>query len=146
MTGRILATLQFALCLALVAAGYGDWGQQPALWLPTAAGIAILSLGLWAMRQTTGTVKITPEPAAGTPLCERGIYRLIRHPMYAGLLLGFAPFGAASESPPWGWGLWLGLLAVLLGKMRIEETLLAEQIAEYQEYMHRTKRLLPFVW
>lgn len=146
MTGRVLVALQFGFCFALIAVGGGEWVRQPWLWPLAALGIVVAALGVRAMRAATGTLKMTPAPAAGTKLCECGIYRYIRHPMYAGQLLGLATFALVCDSPGLGWGLWLGLLLVLMAKMRIEETLLAEQIADFPDYMRRTKRLVPLLW
>ena len=90
----------------------------------------------------TSTVAITPEQ----PLIEAGPYRLIRHPAYTGVLITLLGFGLCYTN-------WLSLLVIvgcaLLGfsyRIRVEEHVLKAHLGQrYQEYMRRTKRLIPFV-
>ncbi len=72
---------------------------------------------------------------------------LVAQPVgYAGLLVMFLGFGLSFAN-------WLSLL-VLMGcaliglsyRIRVEERVLQEHLGQrYQEYMRRTKRLIPFV-
>ena len=90
----------------------------------------------------TTTVAIAPEQT----VIEAGPYRLIRHPSYTGILLILLGFGLSLTN-------WLSLLVMmvcaLIGfsyRIRVEEHALQEQLGQrYQEYMRRTKRLIPFV-
>lgn len=79
----------------------------------------------------------------GHELIERGPYRRIRHPIYAGLLLLF--LGNAILV-----GDWRGLLAVAIvfasfwRKLRLEERWLGQHFgAPYLAYVQRTKALIP---
>jgi protein-S-isoprenylcysteine O-methyltransferase Ste14 len=86
-----------------------------------------------------------PRPIAGAPLVESGAYRLIRHPIYSGLVLAAI-----------GWGLvtcsilaiaTAGLLFLLLAaKSHREEAWLAAIHPEYGAYQQRTKRLIPWIY
>jgi protein-S-isoprenylcysteine O-methyltransferase Ste14 len=113
-------------------------------------GVALVSIGL-AFRLYAITVLgryFTPSVTvvADQKLVEDGPYKLIRHPAYTGLLIMFLGFGLGSTN-------WLSLLALmgcaLLGlsyRIYVEEhALLAHLGLPYQEYMQRTKRLIPFV-
>ena len=90
----------------------------------------------------TSTVAITPDQ----PLIEAGPYRLIRHPAYTGVLITLLGFGLCYTN-------WLSLLVIvgcaLIGfsyRIRVEERVLKAHLGQrYQEYMRRTKRLIPFV-
>ena len=144
--GKILMTLQIVFCTLLFGAGLRGLIGTPLLWPATVLGIAISSAGVWSMQKTTNRIRITPEPYQGTPLCDRGIYHYIRHPMYSGLLITFAMFAIACHSWWKGGGIWLGLAIVLWGKIRIEERLLSEHLSGYREYRTRTKSLIPYVW
>jgi protein-S-isoprenylcysteine O-methyltransferase Ste14 len=85
-----------------------------------------------------------PRAIAGAPLIESGAYRLIRHPIYSGLVLGAI-----------GWGLVTGsilaigaagLLSLLLAaKSHREEVWLVAIHPEYGAYQQRTKRLIPWI-
>jgi protein-S-isoprenylcysteine O-methyltransferase Ste14 len=77
---------------------------------------------------------------------EKGPYRFVRHPSYAGVLITFIGLGLAVQS--------LGALLLLLVvfgvsfgyRMYVEErTLLSELGQDYASYMKRTKRLIPFL-
>ncbi|HEY8326292.1 MAG TPA: isoprenylcysteine carboxylmethyltransferase family protein [Ktedonobacterales bacterium] len=99
---------------------------------------AIHTLGAWF----TTAVAISPQQA----VVDSGPYRLIRHPSYTGILVTFCGFALTCVN-------WLSLLLILAGaliglgyRIRVEERTLREQLgAPYQEYMRRTKRLIPYV-
>ena len=90
----------------------------------------------------TTTVAIAPEQ----PVIETGPYRFIRHPSYTGFLITLLGLGLSLTN-------WLSLLVImgcaLLGvsyRIHVEEHVLKAQLGQrYQEYMRRTKRLIPFV-
>jgi protein-S-isoprenylcysteine O-methyltransferase Ste14 len=113
-------------------------------------GVAIFAAGgvlrLWPVfvlgRRFSGLVAIQ----SGHTLVTTGIYRLIRHPSYLGLLLtalGWA-FGFRS-----GVGLLLLALLIppLLCRIHAEERLLDMQFGEgYRAYAKRTSRLIPRIY
>ena len=113
-------------------------------------GVALVYAGL-AFRLYAITVLgryFTPSVAvvADQQVVEDGPYKFIRHPAYTGLLVMFLGFGLSSTN-------WLSLLALmgcaLIGlsyRIHVEERVLQEHLGHrYQEYMQRTKRLIPFV-
>ncbi|MGH8160559.1 MAG: methyltransferase family protein, partial [Gammaproteobacteria bacterium] len=70
-----------------------------------------------------------------------------RHPSYSGTLVTIVGFGLATTN-------WLSLLLVLacslVGysyRVHVEEQALCDALGEaYRDYMHRTRRFIPFVW
>ena len=80
------------------------------------------------------------------PVIQKGPYRFVRHPSYTGGIIMFAGISLAL-------GTWLGVVIGTLSavvayayRIRIEEQALVETIgAPYADYMHRSKRLVPFV-
>lgn len=87
----------------------------------------------------SGLVAIQP----GHRLVTTGIYRVIRHPSYLGLLISTLGWGLAFRS---GIGVLLAglLFPPLLARIRAEEKLLRSQFgAEYDSYRTRTSRLIP---
>jgi len=75
-----------------------------------------------------------------------GLYAIVRHPMYVGVLVMFIP-------TPIALGSYLGLVPMatipLAIVMRIinEEKVLCRDLPGYKEYCQKTKyRLLPFIW
>jgi protein-S-isoprenylcysteine O-methyltransferase Ste14 len=93
-------------------------------------------------RRFTGLVAIQE----GHRLQTGGLYCLIRHPSYAGMLLYMAGYVLVFRC-------WLGLLlvagtlAVLVARMNAEEALLESEFGEeYKSYRRRTWRLVPWVY
>jgi len=80
-------------------------------------------------------------------LMQSGFYKYVRHPSYTGALLSFLGFGLSLNN-------WLSLAIVFLPtlfafihRMNIEEKVLTEQFGkQYQDYVSKTKRILPFVY
>jgi protein-S-isoprenylcysteine O-methyltransferase Ste14 len=76
----------------------------------------------------------------------RGIYSVIRHPSYLGLLVNSLGWGLAFRS---GVGVLLAAITIvpILARVRAEEALLCSQFgAEYDAYRSRTSRLLPGIF
>ncbi|MHB1432769.1 MAG: methyltransferase family protein [Streptosporangiaceae bacterium] len=112
-------------------------------------GLALLALGLgfavWA-RLHIGRNWGTPMTRKDEPeLVTSGPYRLVRHPIYSGILV--AGLGTA-VALSWLWLIAVALAAVYFGYSAIiEERYLAERFPDsYPEYQRSTKRLVPFVF
>jgi protein-S-isoprenylcysteine O-methyltransferase Ste14 len=89
------------------------------------------------------TPLITPRP--GSVLQEQGAYRLVRHPIYAGILL--MAFGWGFWSGGWLSLVYAGLLLLLFDrKARREEEILSAAFPGYAAYAARCKRLIPFIY
>lgn len=110
-------------------------------------GVGLFAVGgalrLWPVfvlgRRFSGLVAIQP----GHTLVTSGIYNVIRHPSYLGLLVNSLGWGLAFRS---GVGVLLALLLIppLLARIRAEERLLHTQFGdEYDAYRGRTSRLIP---
>jgi protein-S-isoprenylcysteine O-methyltransferase Ste14 len=83
------------------------------------------------------------EPTHGVLVTE-GPYRLIRHPIYAGVCLFVWAAAVSRHTPP------TFILAALVTigavtRMLCEEHLLAKHYPEYAEYARATKRIIPYV-
>jgi len=124
--------------------------QPSTVWMEVIGiGLALLgsTLFVWA-RRTLGThysghVSVKKEQE----LVQRGPYRLIRHPAYAGylwmalgLVLGYASF--------WGFvSILFILLPAVIYRIRVEDRLLAEHFGtQFEHYAQKTKRLIPGIW
>jgi protein-S-isoprenylcysteine O-methyltransferase Ste14 len=99
---------------------------------------AVFALG----RRFTGLVAIQEDHQLKTD----GLYRYIRHPSYAGMLLYMAGYMLVFRC--WlGLLLVAGMLAILVARMNAEEALLANEFGEeYASYRLRTWRLVPWVF
>jgi protein-S-isoprenylcysteine O-methyltransferase Ste14 len=75
-----------------------------------------------------------------------GLYTMVRHPMYLGVLIMYLPTPLALGSY---WGLIPMALLPLTLVLRImnEEKILCEKLEGYKDYCSKTRyRLIPFVW
>jgi protein-S-isoprenylcysteine O-methyltransferase Ste14 len=115
-------------------------------WLGVVLFAAGGALRIWPVfvlgRRFSGLVAIQP----GHTLVTRGIYGVIRHPSYLGLLVNSLGWALAFRS---GVGVLLTALTIppLVARIRAEERLLHTQFGdEYDAYRSRTSRLLPGIY
>lgn len=124
------------------------WPAPGRLWLRVAGGLAFAGgLGLLLAGGAGLGSQLTPfpRPVATGELRQDGVYGLVRHPIYGGVLLGL--LGWTLVSSP----LALAPLALACGffdaKRRREEAWLLEQFPGYPEYRERVpRRFLPYLW
>jgi protein-S-isoprenylcysteine O-methyltransferase Ste14 len=142
-----------AIGLVIGSASYGRDvpPAEPVGWLLRNGGLALVVAGgallFWGYveLQRARTFSIMPRPIAGGVLVESGPYRLVRNPIYSGLVVGSLGIAAARNSV-------LTLLAavvllvVLDLKRRREEVWLAARFPAYEAYRRRTKALIPFFY
>src|SRR5581483_11446024 len=117
-------------------------------WLPT-VGLVIYLAGL--MLAITGRIQLGKNWANiedatvlnQQVLVHEGVYRYIRHPIYAGDMLLLIGLELALNS-------WLVILTIVpmvifVRQALAEETLLAQSFADYAAYRQHTKRFIPFL-
>jgi protein-S-isoprenylcysteine O-methyltransferase Ste14 len=86
-----------------------------------------------------------PRPPAQADLQQRGVYALVRHPIYGGVMLLALAWSLFTS--PWALLPTIALAGLLLMKSRLEEHWLGERFPDYPEYARRVRhRFLPFVW
>lgn len=111
-----------------------------------ALGAAFLSVGFaihlgakLSLRRSFGLV------AANRGVRVGGLYRLVRHPMYAGYMLSHVGFLLSARSL-WNAVVYAGVWVLLIERIRAEERVLNEDPA-YREFRSRVRyRLLPGVF
>jgi protein-S-isoprenylcysteine O-methyltransferase Ste14 len=144
--------LWLATALGLTSAIACQWVPSARLGLPSGVvrglALALLLSGLiirWTAILTLGrlfTVDVAIQQDHA--LVQRGLYRLVRHPSYSGLLLAFLGLGLYFAN-------WLSLLllmapitlAVINRIAKEERALLLALGPSYAAYCARTKRLFP---
>ena len=86
-----------------------------------------------------------PHPKDDATLVLTGLYRLVRHPIYFGVIL--MAFGWALFVQGWLTLAYAVVLAVFFDiKTRREEVWLARRFPQYAEYRTRVRKLIPFIY
>lgn len=116
-------------------------------WVGIACMWAGLILRLWAVLTLGRFFRLVVLVQEGHRVVDRGPYRLLRHPSYAGTMLTLLGLGLALRSWP---GCAAAVLIPLIGyapRIIVEERALRDSLGDaYVRYSRRTRRLLPFVW
>ena len=138
-----LVVTQFVLLAVLIShtiSARRTAGLTHTVGLATAAvGVSVLG---GASLQLGRDLRVHPAPHASTALRTDGAYRLVRHPIYSGLLL-FAAGIAIVNGTLRGSAVSCGLGLLLAVKAHFEERLLARRFPEYAQYASRTPRFVP---
>jgi len=140
--------LQMALLGATGAAGFrGPRWPRAGRRARRRAGLALLgggaALAVWGARALGPALTPLPAPRPGTALRDAGPYRVVRHPIYTGLVAG--ALGAALLRRPLALVPAVALGPVLLAKSRREEAYLLDAVPGYADYRSRVPwRMVPF--
>ena len=127
---------------------FAEYSLRP--W-PLGAGVLCLAAGLWWLYRSHSDLgrywSVTLELRENHRLITQGVYRYVRHPMYAALFL--YSIGQALVLPNWIVGplnfVAFGILFAF--RIRAEERMMLETFGdEYAAYMARTKLLVPGIW
>ena len=153
VASRLLHVVPLALAFALL---WLDRVPGPVLndrlfpWTPWAfwAAALVTALGMlfsiWGRAHLGGNWSGIVTVKRDHELIVSGPYALVRHPIYAGLLVAFVGSALAR-------GEWRGVLAVVVAwaalwrKLRLEEQWMAERFGDrYLDYRRRVPALVPF--
>lgn len=125
----------------------------PSLDRPSAA-FRVLGGAVFAAGAVQGLLSLThlgkqltpyPRPVPGGDLVEGGLYGLVRHPIYGGVLL-IALGGALFDANPVAMLVALAFPPYFWAKSGHEERMLVEQYPGYAEYRLRVRRrMIPWV-
>jgi protein-S-isoprenylcysteine O-methyltransferase Ste14 len=127
---------------------FADYPVQPVLLV---TGIVASAASLWLFWRSHAdlgrnfSIKLVIREQHA--LVTTGVYRLIRHPMYASALLW--SLGQALLLPNWvtALGGLFGFCILYFGRVKREEMLMRKTFGtSYEDYMARTKRLVPHVY
>ena len=118
---------------------YLRWGLAAALGL---AGIVLILKGLLDLGRNLTPL---PYPKADGQLVRSGVYGLVRHPLYSGLI--FAAFSWVVSQFSLSHLIATAILFAFFDtKARREEAWLTQKYPEYSDYQQQVKRLIPGVY
>lgn len=143
--------------LALILLNIDSWFDRPLsfrqwvswILLVGSAGLAVEGVRLLRRAPRSGTRREATdlfEFERTTGLVTTGIYRFIRHPMYASLL--YLTWGSLLKDPTFAASaLALAATGLFVATALVEERENLEVFGEaYARYRSRTRRFIPFVW
>ncbi len=150
--GEWYVVVQFILfgliAIAPLLPGLPRWGT------PWSILTLIIGLGLFlpgAALVLSGLINLgrnlspLPHPKEDAQMVETGAYKIVRHPIYSGIILGAIGYALFTTS----------LLTLILSfilflffdlKSRREETQLTHKFSQYAAYQKRVKKLIPFIY
>ena len=141
----IFVLVQFGLLVAILLLPPGDAWPVPG-WLDLVAralqwiGVAILLVGIVNLGRSLTPL---PSPVPHGELRTGGLYGVVRHPIYTGVM-ALALGTALRLANPWSMAAALALVVWFHAKARWEERRLADRYPDYAAYAARTPRFVPF--
>jgi protein-S-isoprenylcysteine O-methyltransferase Ste14 len=146
------------LILALFLLNIDIWFRDPLSrhqllsWAFLCLSLVPLVFGVHALARQGKAVKNRPDDPQlldfekTTTLVTTGIYRYIRHPLYCSLLL--LTWGIFFKQPVWSAGLLaLAVSFFLIATAKADESECLRFFGQaYQDYIHRSKMFIPFLW
>jgi protein-S-isoprenylcysteine O-methyltransferase Ste14 len=109
--------------------------------------ILALGLGFWGINTMKyGNFNVQPEVKEHAQFISKGPYKIIRNPMYAGLIIFFG-ISVINKFNLIRLFVWLLLDTSLILKIYAEEIFLTERFGNiYLDYKKNTSRLIPFIF
>ncbi len=127
---------------------FADYRLPPVVpWI----GVATMAASLWLFWRSHADLgqnwSVSLEMRENHTLVEYGVYRYVRHPMYASIWLWALAQGMLLENWLAGWSVVPAFAAMYFLRTPREERMMCEAFGdEYRRYMRRTGRLFPRLW
>ena len=123
------------------------WSTVPTWVIIAASVLFLVAYALYAeVMRENAYLSRTIKVEEGQTVVDTGLYGVVRHPMYAVMILLFLMI-------PLVLGSWYALIvfafypAIIIVRLKDEEELLTKELAGYVEYKKKVKyRIIPFVW
>jgi protein-S-isoprenylcysteine O-methyltransferase Ste14 len=143
--GNLLVALQFALLVLIIGVPLPDLGEEFPRWAISGGsilvwpGLIILALSIFKLGPS---LTASPIPKQKSELKTDGLYKLVRHPIYTGLMV--TAVGLALEAGSLlKLAIAVALIFLLNYKAKWEEAFLLNRYPEYRTYMSTTGRFVP---
>jgi protein-S-isoprenylcysteine O-methyltransferase Ste14 len=121
---------------------------QEARGITGGAGVAILTVAVWLFWRSHADLGRNWSPSLqlreGHELVTEGVYRSVRHPMYASMWLWGVAQALLLQNWIAGWASLVLFLPLYLLRVPREERMMLDEFGEgYRAYMNRTGRVIP---
>lgn len=151
MAQKIIISLSFLGLIGVMVFSALDhrFGWSPVPAFVSLIGDALVVLGLYIdllvfKENSYGGSNI--QTFEGQKVISTGLYALVRHPMYLGVLVMVIGIPLALDSA-WGLAILALTMPVLIWRILDEEQLLKHELPGYREYTQQVRyRLVPYVW
>lgn len=141
-SSKILVIMQFICLLFLI--GSTEIVSTGVFLVLQLVGLFLSLWSVWIMK--LGKFNIQPELKTNAVLVSSGPYKMIRNPMYSGIIIFFGAGVANAYNVMNLLVLILLILVFLLKIIKEEKYMLARFGNEYVAYKKRTYRLVPFLF
>jgi protein-S-isoprenylcysteine O-methyltransferase Ste14 len=125
------------------------WSQVPdALRVVGLVGMAMSVLLVFRAMMTNNyfSAVIRIQSERGHRVIDRGVYSIVRHPGYAGMIPSM-PFSGLALGSWWAFAIGLAYSVLMLRRVLFEDAFLRSHLEGYPEYTTRVRyRLIPGVW
>lgn len=150
----LILQISFMLALLFATIDFVEWHiTRHSDWEPTViyAGLGVFVISClvrwWGFRSIGRYFNARVAVYSQHRLITEGAYQKIRHPLYLGSLLSFLAIPMIFNS----WGALLIIvfttIPALIRRLNLEEEFLLQHFGdEYQDYMRRTKKMIPGIW
>ena len=143
-----LSGLMFVAGFVLAGLDYRfQWWQLPPVYSYIASGIFLASYVMWAVvLKQNSYLSRTIKVEEGQKVVDKGLYGVVRHPMYTATIFLFLSMPLVLGSMV---AFFVFLIYPVLIVVRIiyEEKVLEEELDGYVEYKKKVRyRLIPFIW
>ncbi len=144
-------SVQLPLLLMFAAAPFERtyiYGGPPPAWL-SGFGLLLELLGMWlalGARMQLGFFS-SGRSADNAPLVKRGVYRYVRHPIYAGTFLVTLAWPLVYGAPITAFVTFIIGSIFCYRRMKAEDAVMLERFGhEYEDYIRSTDALIPTIW
>lgn len=123
------------------------WLKLPETIIMIASIVFILSYMMYVevLRENTYLSR-TVEVSENQKVVDRGLYGIIRHPMYTSTIFMFLSMPLVLNSP-YSFAIMLVYPIIIAFRIKNEEKLLENELEGYGEYMEKVKyKVIPFIW
>ena len=150
VNGLLIPVLGLAMAFIPVDVFYLKLMPTPSFAVSVAGGVLVLTgfaIVAAAIYQNSFAVpRVEDQSERGQTLVDTGVYGVVRHPLYSGILPYMAGLALWLESYA-GLIVLVAPVALLVARILVEEQTLRETLPGYTDYTKQVRyRLVPFVW